>query len=151
MSKQDQPTAKYVVDYATYSAIGDYANVTNNFPAAQVAADPGVAELRRLFEEVNRRLAALEAVEREQVSVEVAQAAKLAAEIQQGDETPKKLTFLETRLINIGKMAPDIGEVIITTLVNPVAGIALTLQKIAQKAQAELAGASSASPSAPAA
>jgi len=35
-------------------------------------------------------------------------------------------------------MAPDIGEVILTTLVNPAAGIALTLQKIAQKAQEEL-------------
>jgi len=138
MNEQNHSTAKYVVHHAEYSAIGDYANVTNNFPAQAVAADPGVAELRRLFEDVNRRLAALEAVEREQVGVEVAQAAKLAAEIQQGDETPKKLTFLETRLINIGKMAPDIGEVILTTLVNPAAGIALTLQKIAQKAQEEL-------------
>jgi len=151
MSKQNRPTAKYVVEHAEYSAIGDYAHVSNNFPAAQAAADPAVAELRRLFEEVNRQLATLEAVEREQVGVEVAQAAQLAAAIQKGDETPKKLTFLETRLINIGKMAPDIGEVIITTLVNPGAGIALTLQKIAQKAQAELAGASSASQSAPAA
>lgn len=138
MNEQNHPTAKYVVEHAEYSAIGDYANVTNNFPAQLVAADPGAAELRRLFEDVNRRLAALEAVEREQVGVEVAQAAKLAAEIQQGDATPKKLTFLETRLINIGKMAPDIGEVILTTLVNPAAGIALTLQKIAQKAQEEL-------------
>ncbi len=151
MSNQDQPTAKYVVNHAKYSAIGDYAHVSNNFPAAQAAADPAVAELRRLFEEVNQRLATLEAVEREQVGAEVAQASKLAAEIQQGDETPKKLSFLETRLINIGRMAPDIGEVIITTLVNPGTGIALTLQKIAQKAQAALAGAAPASPTPPAA
>jgi len=37
-------------------------------------------------------------------------------------------------------MAPDIGAVIIAALANPAAGIALTIQKIAQKVQAELSG-----------
>jgi hypothetical protein len=141
MSKRKTSSSKYTVHHAEYSAIGDYAHVENNFPASQVAADPGMAELRRLFEEVNRQLAALEAEDREQVAVEVEQAAKLAADIQQGDESPKKQTFLETRLKNIVAMAPDIGAVIVATLANPAAGVVLAIQKIAQKAQAELGSA----------
>jgi hypothetical protein len=140
MDDQQSQAGKYVVHHAEHSAIGDYANVNNYFSAQAAAADPGVAELRRLFEEVNRRLAALEAEEREQVAVEVEQAAKLAAEIQRGDESPKKQTFLEARLKNIVAMAPEIGQVIVATLAKPAAGIALAIQKIAQKARSELDG-----------
>ena len=134
--KRQPPAAgpKYAVEHAEYSAIGDYAHVENNFPAPQAAADPGLAELRRLFKEVNRRLAALEEEEREQVASDVERAAKLASDIQQGDESSKKLTFLEARLKSIHAMSPDIGQVIIATLANPAAGVALTIQKIAQKA-----------------
>lgn len=141
MSKRHTPASKYTVHHAEHSAIGDYARVENNFPASQVAADPGMAELRRLFEEVNRRLATLEAEERERVAVEVEQAARLTADIQQGDPSPRKRTFLETRLKNIVAMAPDIGAVILATLANPVAGLALAIQKIAQRAQAGLSSA----------
>ncbi len=137
MSKQ-QEQAKYIVHHAEYSAIGDWANVNNYFPAQAAAADPGLAELRRLFEEVNRRLDALEAADRELVAPAVQQAAQAASEIQAGDESEARQSFLLTRLKHIAAMAPDIGEVIIATLANPAAGIALVLQKIAQKAQAEL-------------
>ena len=133
--------SKYTVQHAEYSAIGDYAHVENNFPAPQVAADPGMAELRRLFEEVNRRLAALNEADRDLVAPAVEQAAQAAAEIQQGDDSPEKQSFLETRLKSIAAMAPDIGAVIVATLANPAAGVALTIQKIAQKAQAKLSGA----------
>ncbi len=122
------------------SAIGDYAQVNNYFPADRAAADPGLAELRRLFEEVNRRLEALPAADRELVRPAVEQAAQAAAEIQSGDESEEKQSFLETRLRHIAAMAPDIGEVIVATLVSPAAGLAITLQKIARRVQAELGG-----------
>jgi hypothetical protein len=138
MSKQQTSDPKYVVHHAEQSAIGDWANVNNYFPAPQTAADPGLAEMRRLFEEVNRRLAALEAADRDLVAPAVAQAAQAAADIQKGDDSPEKQAFLETRLEHIAAMAPDIAAVIVAALVNPAAGIALTIQKIAQKAQAEL-------------
>ena len=142
-SKRQTPASgsKYTVHHAEYSAIGDYAHVENNFPAPQVAADLGMAELRRLFEEINRRLAALDEADRDLVAPAVEQAAQAAAEIQQGDDSPEKQSFLETRLKGIAAMAPDIGAVIVATLANPAAGVALTIQKIAQKAQADLSGA----------
>jgi hypothetical protein len=134
----EQNQTKYVVHHAVQSAIGDYANVNVYFPAPQAAADPGLAELRRLFEEVNRQLAALEEADRDLVTPAVEQAAQAAAEIQTGDESEAKQSFLETRLKAIYAMRKEIGEVIIATLANPAAGIALVIQKIAQKAQAEL-------------
>lgn len=141
MSNEQNQSPKYVVHHAVQSTIGDYATTINNiFSPHKVTADPGMAELQRLFEQVNERLAALPADDQEQATVEVEQAAKLAAEIQQGDESEKKQAFLETRLKNLYAMAPDIAQVIITTLASPVAGIALTIQKIAQKAQADLQG-----------
>jgi len=138
MSDEAKEAPKYYVGHAVQSAIGDYANVNNYFPPQQAAADPGVAELRRLFEEVNKRLAALEEADRDLVAPAVEQTVQAAAAIQQGDASPEKQSFLEKRLKSICTMAPDIGQVIIATLANPAAGIALTLQKIAQKAEGEL-------------
>lgn len=133
------PSPKYVVHHADRSAVGDWANVNNYFPQ-QAAADPGVAELRRLFEEVNRRLAALETADSDLVAPAVEQAAQVVAEIQAGDESEAKQRFLETRLKHIMAMAPDIGQVIVATLASPAAGVALVLQKIAKKARAESDG-----------
>ena len=45
--------------------------------------------------------------------------------------------FLAERFKNLAKMAPDILDVIITGLGNPIAGIGMTAKKIAQKAKVE--------------
>jgi hypothetical protein len=76
MDDQQSQAGKYTVHHAEHSAIGDYANVNNYFSAQAADDDPAVAELRRLFEEVNQKLAALAAEDREQVATEVEQAAK---------------------------------------------------------------------------
>ena len=138
MSNEQKQAPKYVVHQAVQSAVGDYANVNNYLPAQTAAVDAGTAELRRLFEQVNERLAALEEADRELLAPAVEQTVKAAAEIQQGEVTPEKETFLVTRLKHIYNMSNDIGEVIITTLASPAAGVALALKKIAEKAKADL-------------
>lgn len=45
--------------------------------------------------------------------------------------------FIQQRLINLAKMAPEIFQVVVATLINPVNGFALAVQKIAQKAKEE--------------
>ena len=129
---------KYVVHHAVQSTIGDYAQTNNYFPSQETEVDTGVAELRHLFEQVNKRLDALEEADREMLIPAVQQAAKCTAEIQKGDKSLKTQNFLEQRLKNIYMMRQDIGEVIITTLANPTAGIALTLQKIANKIKTDM-------------
>ncbi len=137
MSKKKGNT--YNVGTAINSAIGDYAQVRNYFTQpAGGAQDAGLAELGRLFEQVNERLAKLEEADREMLKTPVQQTAQAAADIQKGDESEAKASFLMKRLKTLYAMSNDIGELVITTLASPAAGIALTLQKIAQKAMAEL-------------
>lgn len=136
--KNTPPTStKYVVHHAVNSAIGDYAKVENYYTAQAAHADPALAALRELFLEVNKRLEALPAEDKEMLAPSVAQTAKVAAEIQAGDESEEKQTFLAKRLKAIYAMSRDIGEVLMTTLANPSAGIALVIQKIAGRALAE--------------
>lgn len=131
---------KYDLKNATLhqSAVGDYANVNNHIPAQAAAANEGLAELKILFEQVNQRLAALEEADRKMITPTVEQMVEAASTVQQGDESEEKLSFLETRLKNLYLMRQDIGEVVISTLASPGAGVAIALQKIAQKAKNEL-------------
>ncbi len=46
-----------------------------------------------------------------------------------------KVSFIQKRLENIEKMAPDIADVVIATLQNPVAGISVALRKVLAKMQ----------------
>lgn len=49
-------------------------------------------------------------------------------------ESSARKAFIERRLRNISKMAPDIFEVILNTIANPIIGLTTLAQKIAQKA-----------------
>lgn len=138
MSDAKQEAPKYVVHHAEQSAIGDYAHVNNYISTQAAAADPGLAGLKALFEQVNEKLAELEAADRDMVAPAVQQTVEAATAIQQGDESEKQQTFLEARLKTLYLMRKEIGEVIITSLASPPAGIALTLQKIGQKVKETL-------------
>jgi len=138
MSDENQQAGKYIVHHAVQSAIGDYAKVNNYISPQEAAEDDSMAELRRLFAEVNKRLAALEEDDRKLVALAVEQTVQATTEMQKGDSSEAKQRFLEKRLKHIHDMAPDIGAVIIATLASPAAGIAMVIQKIAQKVQAEL-------------
>jgi len=60
----------------------------------------------------------------------------LQTEVAKGEEANE--SFLERRLRNIKRMAPDILETIATTLADPKAGLAMVIRKVMQKAQADL-------------
>jgi len=68
---------------------------------------------------------------------------KLVAEVDQirreakKDEQDIRQNFLQERLGNLAKMAPDIFEVTVATLANPALGFAVIAQKIAKKAREE--------------
>lgn len=50
-----------------------------------------------------------------------------------------KASFIQERLKNIQKMAPDIAEVVMATLQNPALGVGLAVRKVVGKMQAEKA------------
>lgn len=56
------------------------------------------------------------------------------AEVAKGDQAD--VSFIERRLRNIQRMAPDILDVIVTTFADPALGLAKVVQKVMAKAKA---------------
>lgn len=59
---------------------------------------------------------------------------QIEKEVKKGDAA--KVSFIQQRLENIEKMAPDIADVVMAALQNPVAGISVALRKVLAKMQA---------------
>lgn len=59
------------------------------------------------------------------------QVKEIEQELQRGENA--KPSFLSERLKNIKKIAPDIWEVALTTMINPPSGLTLVVQKVAKK------------------
>lgn len=62
---------------------------------------------------------------------------QIEQEVKKGNKA--KPSFIQQRLENIQKMAPDILEVVIATLQNPSAGIGLAVKKVVNRFKAETA------------
>jgi len=60
---------------------------------------------------------------------------EIEKEVSKGENA--KISFIQQRLENIKKMAPDIADVMIATLTNPAAGISLALKKVLGKMKAQ--------------
>jgi len=58
---------------------------------------------------------------------------EIQVEVAKGEEADE--SFLERRFRNIARMAPDILDVVLKTVANPVLGLATLAQKIASKAE----------------
>lgn len=56
---------------------------------------------------------------------------EIEQELQKGKNA--KSSFLSERLNNLKKIAPDIWEVALTTMINPPSGLTLVVQKVAKK------------------
>jgi hypothetical protein len=61
---------------------------------------------------------------------------QIEKEVRKGKEAEP--SFIEKRLGNIQKMAPDIAEIVMATLLNPAAGISLAVKKVVDKLKTEL-------------
>ena len=73
-----------------------------------------------------------EAIEKQDLIAEVDEIKDEVAKGEQANES-----FLSRRLRNLKKMAPDIAEVALATLANPVAGLGMIVQKVAKKIKDE--------------
>ncbi len=65
-----------------------------------------------------------------------AEVTDLQTEVAKGDEANE--TFLERRLRNIKRMAPDILEVVVSSFANPALGLATAVRKVMNKAKVEV-------------
>jgi len=91
-------------------------------------------ELQTQFEEVIkqiRELTKIDSLDREDMEVAVREVEKEVAKGAGLDEN-----FLVRRLRNIGRIAPDILEVVLATIASPAAGLGVVAKKIAERARA---------------
>ena len=91
-------------------------------------------EVAALFEKVFSRIEShpdLSLVEKEDVRQEVEEVRDELSNNEQPNES-----FILRRLRNIGRMAPDILDVVLATIMSPAAGFGMAAKKIAEKAKA---------------
>jgi hypothetical protein len=91
-------------------------------------------DLAQVFESIYRQIEQRPATPAEDQADLKAEVEEVQAEVAKGEEA--NVGFLEHRLRNLKRMAPDILEVMVNALGNPALGIATTIRKVLAKAKA---------------
>ena len=86
-----------------------------------------------LFTELIRKIDQLSNVAPDDQEDLKANVEEIRVEADKGDEADE--SFISRRLRNIKRIAPDIAEVVVAALSNPMAGFATIVKKIAERAQ----------------
>ncbi|HYP41955.1 MAG TPA: caspase family protein, partial [Chloroflexia bacterium] len=115
------------------TAYGPVNQGSGNQTTAGRDVNQGGAELARVFAYAMQRVQAMPEEDREIATPIVKQAQAQAEKLQQGDTSPETESALERRLKQLVAMAPDIAEVVLTSLINPAAGVVAAIRKVAQR------------------
>jgi hypothetical protein len=89
------------------------------------------AELGRLFESIIARVEARPGLDPDDKGDLISDIQGVQAEAVKGEQADE--TSLERLLRNIGRMAPDILEVVLAALVNPASGLTTAVRKVAER------------------
>ena len=108
-----------------------------NITTHQTSNGLSAAEIEQLFNGLYRELdrrADLPSADKEDLTVDVKEIQTAVTEAAQSD---KKIDegFLSRRFRNMARMAPDLLDVVVATLTNPLAGLGVAVKKIADKAK----------------
>jgi hypothetical protein len=127
--------------------VGDVSGVNGNVNIAggditthQTASELNAVEMKQLFKQL---YAAIEAnskaagADKEDLKAEVEEIQAIVTEALQKNEKVEE-SFLSRRFRNIARVAPDMLDVVVATLGNPLAGVGIAVKKIAEKAKAEV-------------
>jgi hypothetical protein len=96
-------------------------------------------EIKQLFDELYTRIETrpeTPAADKEDLKAEVKEIQATVTEAAQKNEKVDE-GFLSRRFRNIARMAPDVLDVVVATLGNPLAGLGVAVKKIAEKAKEE--------------
>jgi len=124
--------------------VGNISGVSGNVNVAggdinQTTTGLSAAEIKQLFDglysAIESRAETSPAV-KEDLKAEVKEIQSTVTEATQKNEKVDE-GFLARRFRNIARMAPDILDVVVATLVNPLAGLGVAAKKIADKAKEE--------------
>jgi hypothetical protein len=96
----------------------------------QISQDAAVAELfAQLLQKIDER-PNTPPQDKEDLKANVAE---IRAEVKKGEQADE--SFLARRIRNIERIAPDIADVVLSTLASPAAGLAMVAKKIAERMQ----------------
>lgn len=102
-----------------------------------IVGDQNVVATPALFEPIYRQIAThpkLSETDKEDAQAELRE---VEAEVHKPEPDA---SFLERRLRNLRRIAPDVVEVVLATLASPAAGFSLVAKKVAEKMRAEVVG-----------
>jgi hypothetical protein len=94
-------------------------------------------EIKELFEPVYRSIdsrADMSKGNKEDLKTDVKEIQTAVTEAKQQNQKVEE-SFLLRRFRNIARMAPDLLDVVVATLVNPLAGLGVAVKKLAEKAK----------------
>jgi len=110
-------------------------NITTHHTVTGLSA----AEIKQLFDGLYSQIDAranTSPADKEDIKAEVKEIQSTVTESAQKNEKVDE-KFLSRRFRNIARMAPDVLDVVVATLGNPLAGLGVAVKKIAEKAKEE--------------
>jgi len=140
------PKKKLIGNKRTSVKVGNISDVSGNMNIAggnitthHTTTGLSAAEIKQLFDglymEIDK-LANSSVADKEDIKVEVKEIQSTVTEAAQKNEKVDE-GFLSRRFRNIARMAPDVLDVVVATLANPLAGLGVAVKKIAEKAKEE--------------
>jgi hypothetical protein len=141
------PKKKQANEQTTSVRVGNISDVSGNVNVAggnitthNTATGLTVSDIKQLFDDLCQeidRQASASASDKEDIKEEVREIQSTVTQAVQKNE-PVDESFIARRFRNIARMAPDILDVIVASLANPLAGLGVAVKKIAEKAKAEV-------------
>jgi cell division septum initiation protein DivIVA len=141
VKKKSKNEGKAGIQIGNISNVGRDVNISEgNITTNQNTTGLNPAEIRELFDGLYKT------IERNN-NVSLANKKDLQAEVKEIETTVTEAVSksenvdegeLSRHFRNIARMAPDVLEVVVATLVNPLAGLGVAVKKIAEKAKEEI-------------
>ncbi len=139
---QNRGSSRTDIKVGNISGVSGRVNIAGgNIRTSETTTGLSAADVKLLFAELYAQIDASSKVPpaaREDVRGEV-QDLQTAVTAAMEQQTPLEESFLARRFRNIARMSPDILDVVVATLGNPLAGLGIAVKKIAEKAKAETA------------
>jgi hypothetical protein len=139
VKKKEDKNQQVSIKVGNISDVSGAVNIAGGNISTQITTGLNAAEIGKLFKHLYSTIEA-------RPNTSPTDKADLKAEVQEVHEAVKKAeqeqkplneSFLARHFRNICRMAPDMLEVVVATLANPLAGLGVAVKKIAEKAKAE--------------
>jgi hypothetical protein len=143
------PKKKRASNKQTTVRVGDISDISGNVNIAggditthHTITGLSATEIKQLFDGLYSRIDAradTSPADKEDIKAEVKEIQATVTEAAQKNEKLDE-GFISRRFRNIARMAPDVLDVVVATLGNPLAGLGVAVKKIAEKAKEETKG-----------